>query len=132
MFMDRDQRIKVAIVDDDASLCQGMSRLLRAAGMDPTTYPSAELFLEDHHRPAFACLLLDIQLGGMSGFELQARMAANGESLPVIFITAHDEPATREQAARSHCVAYLRKSDPGSAVINAIHKTIRSPHAFQP
>ena len=122
--MSSTKTITVAIVDDDASLCHAMDRLLRAAGFQSVTYLSAEAFLEDAERVRPDCALLDIQLGGMSGFELQILLAASGSHTPVIFITAHDDPETREQARQTNCVAYLRKTDPGQAVLDAIRRAV--------
>ena len=116
--------IRIAIVDDDASLCQAMERLMRAAGFQSNTYCSAEAFLEDSNRSRADCILLDIQLGGMSGFELQSLLAGSGSITPIIFITAYDDPETREQARQTPCSAYLRKNDPGEAVIEAIRKAV--------
>jgi FixJ family two-component response regulator len=66
----------VAVVDDDEKLCQSFGRLLRAAGLQPITYPSAEAFLADTKQPRFDCLVLDVQLEGMSGIELAQRLTA--------------------------------------------------------
>ena len=90
--------IYVAVVDDDESVCRSFGRLLRAAGIQPITYPSAESFLADTKHPQFGCLVLDIQLGGMSGIELGQRLVADGGHTPIIFITAHDEPEARAGA----------------------------------
>ena len=114
----------VAVVDDDESLCRSLARLLRAAGIDSVAYSSAEGFLGDASRRRFDCLVLDIQLGGMSGIELARRLAACGSTVPVIFITAHDEPGVREQALDVGCTAYLRKSDRGEAVVEAVRRAI--------
>ena len=91
---------QVAIVDDDASLCRSLARLLRVAGYRPSTFHSAEDFLRDAGHERFACVLVDIQLGGMSGLDLQRAMSARGEATPLIFVTAHDEPAARAEALR--------------------------------
>ena len=112
------------MVDDDESLCRSLGRLLRACGIDSVAYRSADDFLGDAAHPRFACLILDIQLGGMSGIELARRLAACGSTVPVIFITAHDEPGVREQALNVGCAAYLRKSDTGEAVIEAVRRAI--------
>ena len=85
------QPVYVAIVDDDENVGRSLGRLLRAVGMQPITYQSAEAFLADQRRPRFDCLLLDIHLGGMSGIELGQRLVAEGGHAPFIFITAHDE-----------------------------------------
>ena len=68
--MSSTKQIYVAVVDDDENLCRSYGRLLRAADIQPVTYPSAEAFLADTKRPQFDCLVLDIQLGGMSGIQL--------------------------------------------------------------
>lgn len=114
--------LSVAIVDDDESLCRSLGRLLRAAGMESIAYHSAEAFLADTRHPDFDCLLLDVKLGGMSGIELQQHLVASGGTIPAIFITAYDEPATRERAFAASCRGYFRKTDPGAAVIDAIRK----------
>jgi len=111
---------RVAVVDDDVSLCRALSRLLRAEGMSAVTYHSAAAFLADADQPAFDCLVLDIQLGGMSGIELHRQLNATGPTPPVIYVTAHDEPGTREEAQAAGCVAYFSKTDPGEAVLQAI------------
>lgn len=112
----------VAVVDDDESVCRSFGRLLRAAGMQPITYDSAESFLADTKHPLFSCLVLDIQLGGMSGIELAQRLAAVGGRTPIIFITAHDGPEARSTAEALGCAAYFRKTDSGKDVLEAIQR----------
>ena len=114
--------IYVAVVDDDESLCRSLSRLLRAGGIQPINYASAEAFLADTKHPQFDCLVLDIQLGGMSGIELAQRLAAEGGRIPIIFITAYDDPAARANAEAVGCAAYFRKSDSGAEVLDAIRR----------
>jgi FixJ family two-component response regulator len=114
----------VAVVDDDPSLCRSFSRLLRSAGFQPVSYPSAEALLEDGKRPQFDCLVLDIQLTGMSGLELSRRLAAVKDATPVIFVTAHDDPDVRTQALATGCAGYFRKTDPGQEVLNAIRRAV--------
>ena len=114
--------IYIAVVDDDESICRSLSRLLRATGIQPITYHSAEAFLSDTKHPRFDCLVLDVQLGGMSGIELQRQLAAAGEKTPVIFITAHDSPETRETALAAGCAGYFRKTDSGTEVLKAIRR----------
>ena len=118
------QTIYIAVIDDDESLCRSMSRLLRAAHLHPITYPSAEDFLADTKRPKFDCLLLDIQLNGMSGLELSRRLSAVKDATPVIFITAHNDPEVRAQAEASDCAGYFRKTDSGADILAAIRSTV--------
>jgi len=114
--------IYVAIVDDDESVCRSFGRLLRAAGLQPISYASAESFLADTKHPQFGCLVLDIQLGAMSGIELAQRLVAEGGHPPIIFITAHDDPEARAQAEAMGCAAYFRKTDSGAEVLEAIRR----------
>jgi FixJ family two-component response regulator len=116
----------VGVVDDDENAGRALGRLLRAEGFQPVCYLSAEAFLADTKRPAFDCLVLDVQLGGMSGVELQRQLAASGSSTPVIYITAHDEPRIREQAEAAGCAAYFRKTAPGQEVVQAIRRAASS------
>ena len=114
----------IAIVDDDESICRSLGRLLRAAGMQPVPYSSAEALLADNKQPRFECLLLDVQLGGMSGIELNQQLVSSGYTAPVIFLTAHDEPDLRERAMRTPCLAYLSKTAPGEVVLATIREAI--------
>jgi len=114
--------IYVAVIDDDESLGRSLGRLLRASGMQPVTYVSAEAFLADTKQPRFDCLVLDVQLGGMSGIALARRLVADGGHPPFIFITAHDDPETRAGAQAAGCAAYFRKSDSGARVLEAIRR----------
>jgi len=88
------------------------------------TYPSAEAFLWDRKHPRFDCLVLDIQLGGMSGIELQRRLAAAGDATPVLFITGHDAPGVREQAQAAGCVGYFSKTDTGDEILGVIRRVV--------
>jgi len=112
----------VAVVDDDENICRSFGRLLRAAGIQPVTYDSAESFLADTKHPQFGCLVLDIQLGGISGIELAQQLTAAGECTPIIFITAHDDPKARSAAKALGCAAYFRKTDSGKEVLETIRR----------
>ena len=116
----------VAVVDDDESLCRSMSRLLRASSLRPVVYGSAEAFLADAAHPRFDCIVLDIQLDGMSGLELHEKLAASGDDTPVIYITAHDAPEVRAQAENAGCAGFFRKTDSGDSVLKAIRKAVES------
>jgi FixJ family two-component response regulator len=122
--MSSSRNIYIAVIDDDESICRSMGRLLRAAHLQPVTYPSAEAFLTDTNRPMFACLVLDIQLTGMSGLDLRQRLAAVQDVTPVVFITAHDDPAVRTQAEASGCAGYFRKTNSGTDILAAIRRVV--------
>lgn len=124
----KSQNIYVAVVDDDQSICRSFSRLLRAAHFQPITYASAEEFLADTKHPKFDCLVLDIQLEGMSGLELRRRLSAVNDVTPVVFITAHDDPEMRAQAKASDCVGFFHKTDPGTDFLAAIRRVTGLEH----
>ena len=115
-------RLYVAIVDDDENFCRSLGRLLRAAGMHPVTYASAEEFLADEKHPQFDCLLLDVHLGEISGIELGQQLVAEGRYTRFICITAHEDPETRALAEAAGCAAFFRKTDSGAAVLDAIRR----------
>jgi FixJ family two-component response regulator len=118
--------ICVAVVDDDEGVCKSLRRLLRAADLQPFSYSSAEAFLADPKHPCFDCLVLDIQLPGISGLELTERLAARGNHAPIIFHTGHDEPELRRQAEALHCAGYFQKTNSGSDLLTAIRRAVNS------
>jgi len=97
---------------------------LRAAHLQPVTYSSAEDFLADTKRPKFDCLLLDIQLKGMSGLDLSQRLSAVRDATPIVFITAHDDAKVRTEAEAIGCAAYFRKRNSGADVLAAIRRVV--------
>ena len=117
----------IAVIDDDESLCRSLSRLLNVAGYRPVTFLSAEDFLQDTQRPEFGCLLIDIQLGGMSGIELHRRLLADGVATPVIYITAFDDPSARLDAENSGAAGFFRKTDAGQDILKAISRVTGAP-----
>ncbi len=119
--------IHVALVEDDASMQQAMRRLLRVHGMRVTAHASAEEFLAAMAADLPDCLLLDIQLGGMSGLELQAMLVREGRVFPTVFLTAHREDSYRTTAHSQGCAGYLHKSSPADAVVAAIRNAVGSP-----
>lgn len=117
----------IAIVDDDASVRRALQRLLRSAGYTVQTFASAHEFLDSLLGRRPACLVLDIHLNGMSGFDLHERLAADRAGLPVIFISAHDDPPTRERIARSGAVGNLWKPVDEQELLGAIRRTLGAP-----
>jgi FixJ family two-component response regulator len=111
---------KVAIIDDDASWCRALTRMLRGVGIEAASYGSAESFLAARAAADYACLLVDLQLGGMSGLELFRELRGHAVRTPVIFITAYDEPGQRDQAMQGGCAGFFRKADPGPVIVSAI------------
>jgi FixJ family two-component response regulator len=117
-------RVYVVVVDDDENQRRSFARLLRAAGMEAITYATAEEFLADGTRPRIDCLVLDVQLPGMSGLKLQEQLSAEGSQTAIVFITAYDDPSYEEQAKALGCSGYFRKSDSGREVLNTIQVAV--------
>jgi FixJ family two-component response regulator len=111
----------IAVVEDNPSMLQGLNRLLSAHGFRVRTFTSAELFLDGIAKCEAECLLLDIHLGGISGIDLKRRLTSSGRNLPVIFMTAIVDEATRQEAFDVGCVAYLKKPFLAKLLIDAIN-----------
>ena len=116
------RRKVIAVVDDDSSTLDAIGLLLDAHGFESRIFDSAEAFLERDVAESVDCLLLDIHLGGLSGIDLRRRLEASGSTLPVIFMTALDDAATRGQALSAGCVAYLQKPVHARQLMDAILK----------
>ena len=102
----------IYILDDDESVCRAMERLLRSMGMTAETYTSSEDFLEQMESLKtfqLDCVILDIQMPGMNGIELQQRLRLIDKDIPVIFITAYDDRIDKDRAIAGGAVAVLRK-----------------------
>lgn len=91
--------------------------MLSAAGFETRMYSSAEEFLESTPPRLVACLLVDVQLGAMSGLDLQRRLKADGSRLPVIVMTAFDDARVRAEANRNGCFGYVPKESDGEALL---------------
>jgi FixJ family two-component response regulator len=118
----------VAVVDDDESVCRAIRRLLRSAGITAETFLSGDEFLKTlsaipSYRPA--CVILDIQMPGTSGLEVQRQLAPMG--LPIVMITAQDELSVRQTALASGAAAYLRKPFNAAILIRAVEMAIAGP-----
>src|ERR1044071_7533689 len=97
----------IAIVDDDESVCRAVRRLVRSLMMDAETFSSGQEYFDLlDSMPSFQpdCLILDVQMPGLNGLDVQERLAKSGNSVPVIFITAHDEVGVREKALAAGAV----------------------------
>ena len=114
----------VSIIDDDLSVRRALRRLVASAGFSVESFASGREYLDSDSLGQSHCIVLDIHLGGLSGFDVQERLKAMGVQAPVIFITAHDDDATHGRARGSGAVAYLRKPFEDHALIDAIERAI--------
>jgi FixJ family two-component response regulator len=119
------QRKIVGIIDDDPSMLTAAENLLDAHGFATKSFASAEEFLASGSTPKIHCLLLDIHLGGMSGVDLFHYLEAKGSGLPVVFMTALDNEAVRQQALAAGGVACLRKPFAARDLIGAIGRALQ-------
>jgi FixJ family two-component response regulator len=115
---------RILVVEDDEGMRLAVERLLLAGGYAVSTFGSAEALLGSDAWREAACLILDIRLPGLSGGELRDRLAAEGVHAPVIFMTAHDDPVTRERAEASRPVAYLLKPFRGRELLEAVARAL--------
>jgi FixJ family two-component response regulator len=115
----------VAIIDDDPEMRAAMTSLVSAYGYCAETFDSAETFLTCASTCRAICLLVDIQLGGVSGVELAHQLAAGGFKVPIIFMTGLDDAVIERQAAAAGGIAFLRKPFPATTLFDAIKKSGR-------
>lgn len=116
----------VAIVDDEPSVLRALRRLLDSYNFRTETFESAEAFLERDQIDDVSCIVLDINLDGMSGIEMRRRLAREGSTIPVIFITALDSAAVRKEAIEVGSAAFLSKPVSGQELVGAIQRAIRA------
>ena len=117
----------LVVVEDDPSMSKALERILRAGGFSATLFNSAEDALSADEVINADCLVLDIQLPGMSGFDFYRTLLQSGANLPVVFITAHDAPAVRAEAERLRPGSYLPKPFMGRALVDAVRLALGSP-----
>lgn len=115
----------VFVVDDDPSARRGLARLLRTAGHEVRDYASAEELLDTLDSETCDCLVLDARMPGLSGEELQAELKERGVHLPIIVVTADDDPETRDKAQRLGAAGFFRKPVDGAALLDAIAWVLR-------
>ena len=113
---------RVAVVDDDASVRRAFSRLLRASGFEPLGCASAEEFLEQ--RTPVHCVVLDIQLGGMSGLDLQRELETRGDPVPIIVVTAHATFESRARAQQAGSAGFFEKPIAGDVLVAAVRAAL--------
>jgi FixJ family two-component response regulator len=124
MKMMSNQQKTIAVVDDDPEMRCAMRNLLSALGYIGKTYDTAKTFLNCASTCEASCLVLDIQLGDISGIELALRLAADGFRFPIIFMTGLDDATIRNQAVAAGGIALLRKPFSAETLADAITKAV--------
>ena len=120
----REPEALVAIVDDDPSVRRGLQRLIQSAGWKVESFASAQEFLVFPRTAAPTCLVLDLQLPGLSGLDLQKRLAKIGLEIPIVFLTGHGNIPASEQAMKAGAVEFLTKPIDEQDLFRAIREAI--------
>jgi len=116
----------ISIVDDDAAMREALVGLVRSLGYEVRDFASAEDFLACDDLRKFACAITDIQMPGMSGFDLKHELSSRHDSLQVIMITARAEPDIEEKAMSSGATCFLRKPFEAETLANCLQRVLRS------
>ena len=115
----------VMIVDDDESIRRAARRLIKSYGFPVETFASAEDFLSSGRLHETACLVLDVQMSGLNGLELQSRLITDGHQVPIIFNTAFNDENARAQALKAGALGYLVKPFEEADLLTAINVALR-------
>jgi FixJ family two-component response regulator len=116
----------ITVVDDDAAIREAVQSLLRSVGLRAEGFASAPDFLQSGQLPDTACLIVDVRMPGMSGLELQQRLTTAQCPLPILFITAHGDAATRARALRAGAVGVLDKPFSDEVLLRAVQAALPS------
>jgi FixJ family two-component response regulator len=118
----------IAIIDDDPSVCRALQRLVRSLGMRASTFPSGESFFDavaSVERPD--CVVVDVQMPGMTGLEVQQRMVQEHPDVPLIFMTAHADDVVAKRVVALGAVGFLNKPFADSSLIELIQRALHRP-----
>jgi FixJ family two-component response regulator len=119
----------VFVVDDDASVREGLGSLIRSAGLRVETFASAQEFLARPRADVPSCLVLDVRLPGLSGLDLQKRLAEVNIEIPIVFITGHGDVPTSVRAMKAGAVEFLTKPFVDRDLLDAIQQAIKRDRA---
>jgi len=119
------RRKLISLVDDDESIRRTTTLLIQSFGFQAAAFESAESLLKSGQLQETACLIVDVQMPGMNGIQLQRHLAGSGYKIPIIFITAYDNKESRQQAMQAGAVAFLNKPFNDELLLETIHATLR-------
>ena len=118
----------VAVIEDDESARNALGRLLQVGGFEPALFDSAETFIASPD-DGWLCLVVDVQLTGMSGIDLQRRLRGEGSQVPIVVITANRADVVRERAQHAGCAAFLSKPFNGNTILSILDSIARQSHS---
>ena len=113
------------VVDDDRSVREALENLISSVGFEVKLFASAEDFLESATALQTDCAILDVRLPGISGLELQQRLAADGQSIPIIIITAQGDNKTHDEAVAAGAIAFLKKPVKEEVLLAALELALK-------
>lgn len=115
----------IAVVDDDQSVREALDNLISSVGFEVKLFASAEDFLDSDTPSQTDCAILDVRLPGISGPELQQRLAAGGQSIPIIIITAQGDEKTQDEAVAAGAIAFLKKPVREEVLLAALESALK-------
>jgi FixJ family two-component response regulator len=115
----------ISVIDDDESVRRTTALLIESFGFRAAAFESAENFLSSSHLNDTSCLILDVQMPGMNGLQLQSQLAAARSRIPIVFITAYDDRESRRRAMQAGAVAFLGKPFSDEQLLQTIRSTLR-------
>jgi FixJ family two-component response regulator len=115
----------ISIIDDDESVRRTTALLIESLGFRAAAFESAEKFLSSDHLNDASCLIVDVRMPGMNGLQLQSQLAATGSRIPIIFITAYDDKASRQRAIQAGAAAFLGKPFTDEELLQWIRSALR-------
>ena len=115
----------IAVVDDDQSVREALENLISSVGFEVKLFASAEDFLDSDTPLQTDCAILDVRLPGISGPELQERLAAEGQSIPIIIISAQGDDKTQDEAVAAGAIAFLRKPVREEVLLAALESALK-------
>ncbi|SRR5579883_502935 len=114
----------ICIIEDDESVRRALRRSLRSMGLATETFATAEEFLQSSEQMLPSCLILDVNLPGLNGLELQRRLQAEGRNIPFVVITAYADEKLREQAIKAGAIAFLPKPFEERTLLQAVSRVV--------
>ena len=114
----------ISLVDDDESIRRTMTLLIQSFGFQAAVFDSAESFLKSRQLHETSCLIVDVQMPGMNGLQLQRHLASSGYKIPIVFITAYDNKESRQQAMQAGAVAFLSKPFNDELLLEIIRRAV--------
>lgn len=124
MFVKQSSNNLISVVDDDASMCKMLTRMIGSVGLSVAAFTSAEEFLRSGRLADSACLILDVDLPGMSGIDLQQQLNDSSQQIPIIFMSGQSDEKTRRQALSAGAAGFFKKPFSIDLLLDTIHSFV--------